>query len=147
MKGLILVKYSNKANEKIYTKLSVIVPVYNVEKYLDDCLRSIISQIDNDCEIICVEDCSTDNSLGILEKYSNKYSQIKIVKHGKNKGLSAARNTGLNNAKGKYILFVDSDDMFKTNAITELMNIVEEQELDQVFLIWKSSWRMIALGR
>lgn len=114
-------------------KLSVIIPVYNVEKYLKECLQSILIQIDDESEIICVEDCSTDHSLEILRKYADEYNKIKIICHENNRGLAAARNTGLNNAKGQYILFVDSDDMLKSNAIPDLMNIVNEHELDQVF--------------
>lgn len=114
-------------------KLSIIVPVYNVEKYLGECLQSILSQINDECEVLCVEDCSTDNSLKKLIEFSEEYENIKILRHEINRGLSAARNTGLNNAKGQYVLFVDSDDMLKSNAISELMKTVEGQEVDQVF--------------
>lgn len=91
-------------------KVSVIIPVYNVEKYLDDCLENVVNQTLKDIEIICVNDGSTDNSLEILQKYENQDSRIKII-NKENGGLSSARNAGLKEAKGEYILFLDSDDM------------------------------------
>lgn len=89
--------------------VSIIVPVYNVEKYLARCLNSLIEQTLYEIEIICVDDGSTDNSPKILKQYADKYPNIKIITQT-NKGLSAARNTGMNHAQGKYIGFVDSDD-------------------------------------
>lgn len=91
-------------------KVSVIVPVYNVAPYLHKCLDSIINQTLQDIEIICVNDCSTDNSLEILKEYSEKDSRIKLIDFKENKGVSAARNAGIKNAQGEYIGFVDSDD-------------------------------------
>mgnify|MGYP001516330436 CR=1 FL=1 len=90
-------------------KVSVIVPVYNVKKYLAKCLDSIIAQTLKDIEIICVNDGSTDGSDKVLEEYKKKDARIQVVNR-KNGGLSAARNTGMPYAKGKYIGFVDSDD-------------------------------------
>ncbi|MCU4449610.1 glycosyltransferase [Acinetobacter lwoffii] len=90
--------------------VSVIVPVYNVERYLDECLNSIRQQTYENLEIIVVEDCSTDKSLEVLSKYLND-QRIKLIRHEKNSGLSAARNTGIDAAKGDYIIFVDSDDL------------------------------------
>ena len=91
-------------------KISLIVPVFNVEKYVSKCLDSLVAQTLKDIEIICVDDCSTDNSLQIIEKYASKDSRIKIVKHEVNKGLGQARNTGLGYSCGEYIWFIDSDD-------------------------------------
>ena len=90
-------------------KISVIVPVYNVEGYLSNCLDSIICQSYKHLEIICVNDGSTDNSPGILEEYARKDNRIIIITQ-KNAGLSAARNTGISAATGNYVGFVDSDD-------------------------------------
>lgn len=90
-------------------KVSVIVPVYNVEEYLQECLDSLVSQTLDEIEIICVNDGSTDNSLTLLNEYASKYPKIKVINR-ENGGLSAARNTGMKEAKGKYIGFVDSDD-------------------------------------
>lgn len=89
--------------------ISVIVPVYNVEKYLKKCLDSIINQTYSNLEIICVDDGSKDCSIDILKVYACRDSRIKIISQ-KNTGLSAARNTGLHHASGEYIMFVDSDD-------------------------------------
>ncbi len=90
-------------------RVSVIVPVYNTEQYLNKCLESLVKQTLNGIEIICVNDGSTDNSLNILDGFAKKDSRIKILNQ-KNKGQSAARNNGFKAAKGEYIGFLDSDD-------------------------------------
>ena len=90
-------------------KISIIVPVYNTSKYLDECLISLTSQTLNEIEIVCVNDGSTDNSLQILNNYKNKDDRIKIIDQ-KNQGVCAARNAGIRAAQGEYITFVDSDD-------------------------------------
>ena len=90
-------------------KVSIIVPIFNVDKYLEACLDSLICQTLKDIEIICVNDGSTDNSLEILNQYQGKEKRLKIFSQ-ENKGVSAARNLGLQIAKGDYILFVDADD-------------------------------------
>ncbi len=110
-------------------KISVIVPVYNVEKYLKECLDSIINQTLSDIEIICVNDGSTDNSLKILEEYALKDKRIKII-NKENGGLSSARNAGLDIAKGEYILFVDSDDYIDSDLAEELINCIEKNSVD-----------------
>lgn len=96
--------------------VSLIVPVYNVEQYLDECLNSIRQQTYENLEIIVVEDCSTDNSLNTLIKHLED-SRVKLIQHEKNSGLSAARNTGIDAAKGDYIMFVDSDDIVHLSLI------------------------------
>lgn len=97
------------------TKVSIIVPVYNVEKYLRDCLESLINQTLTDIEIICVNDGSTDNSLAILEEYKLKDDRIKIFSQ-ENKGVSVARNLGIEKATGEYLTFLDSDDRLELNT-------------------------------
>ena len=97
-------------------KISVIIPVYNVENYLEESLDSIINQTFTDLEIICVNDGSTDNSPSILNNYANKDSRINIINQ-ENKGLSAARNSGLDVATGDYIYFFDSDDILELTAL------------------------------
>ena len=97
-------------------KFSVIIPVYNVEQYLCDCLDSIVAQSYHDYEVICVNDGSTDGSLAILEEYQQKYHQIIIISQ-LNKGLSGARNAGIQVAKGNYIFFLDSDDWIETDTL------------------------------
>ena len=102
-------------------KVSIIVPVYNVEKLLSRCLNSLVNQSLSDIEIICVNDGSTDNSLNILKSFSEKDSRIIIIDK-QNEGLSVARNTGMNIAKGKYIGFVDSDDWVDLDFYEKLYN-------------------------
>lgn len=101
------------------TKISVILPVYNVEDYLENCLDSLINQTLKDIEIICVNDESTDKSLEILEKYSKSDERIIVISQ-KNKGAGSCRNKGIDIAKGEYISFVDSDDWLELNALEEL---------------------------
>ena len=91
-------------------KVSVIIPVYNTEKYLKKCLDSVCNQTLSDIEIICIDDCSTDNSLNILKEYTLKDNRIKLIEFKENKGAAVARNTGIDEAKGEYIGFIDSDD-------------------------------------
>jgi glycosyltransferase involved in cell wall biosynthesis len=96
--------------------LSIIIPVYNVEQYLRDCLNSVLVQTYPDYEVICVNDGSTDGSMAILEEYQRKYPQITIISQT-NKGLSAARNAGIQAAKGDYIFFLDSDDWIEPDTL------------------------------
>lgn len=113
--------------------LSIIVPVYNVENYLDQCLKSITSYKGEDkIEIIIVNDGSTDNSLEICRDYSNKYSNITIVSQ-KNQGLSEARNTGIRTARGKYLLFLDSDDFLYDDIIYRLLDDIHDKYKDMFF--------------
>lgn len=110
-------------------KVSIIVPVYNVEKYLSKCLESLINQTLKDIEVICVNDGSTDNSLSILKEYANKDSRIKIIDK-QNEGVSVARNTGIEVATGQYLMFVDSDDYLVENACEKALNTIEHNESD-----------------
>lgn len=100
-------------------KFSVVIPVYNVEQYLEQCLESIKGQDFMDYEVICVNDGSTDHSRAILEDWSAKFPQMKVIDR-ENGGLSAARNTGLEAAHGDYVVFVDSDDWVETNMLSRL---------------------------
>ena len=99
-------------------KISVIIPVYNIEKYLSECLNSIINQTLKDIEIICVNDGSTDNSLAILKEYAFQDSRIKIIDK-ENEGLGYTRKVGLDSATGEYILFCDSDDKYVADDVFE----------------------------
>lgn len=109
-------------------KLSVIVPVYNVEKYLKECINSIINQTLKDIEIICVNDGSTDNSLKILEELSQLDNRIKII-NKENGGLASARNAGMKVASGEYYTFIDSDDFIDTNAYETVINKKSEADI------------------
>ena len=120
--------------------VSIVIPVYNVEKYLERCLNSVARQYfpKERYEIICVDDGSNDNSPQILKNYAQKYQNIKIINlkdssEAKNTGPSEARNTGVENAKGKYILFVDSDDFIALNALSVLYDYAEKNKSDVVF--------------
>ena len=92
-------------------KISIIIPVYNVENYLDDCLQSVLAQDFEDMEILCVEDGSTDSSPKILERYAAREKRLKIISYGKNMGLGYARNRAMEQAHGEYLYFLHSDDM------------------------------------
>lgn len=113
-------------------KVSIIIPVYNVESYLVQCMESVIQQNFIDYEIICVDDASTDSSGNILDAYKEQYDVIQVIRHTKNRGLSAARNTGLEQATGKYVWFVDSDDMICSNSLVALYNMAENYETDMI---------------
>jgi len=110
-------------------RVSVIVPVYNVEQYLERCLDSIVNQTLQDIEIIIVNDGSTDNSLDIVNKFAEHDMRIKIVTR-KNGGLAAARNTGLEHAGGEYIGFVDSDDWIDLDYYEKLYNTAKKYNSD-----------------
>jgi len=100
--------------------LSIIIPVYNVENFLRDCLNSVTTQSVTDFEIICINDGSTDSSLSVLNNYSLIDNRIKIINQ-ENKGLSAARNAGIRAAKGEYVFFLDSDDWLEPDALKILV--------------------------
>lgn len=107
---------------------SLIIPVYNVEKYLNYCLDSVLSQTFVDWEAICVDDGSTDKSAAILAEYAAKDARIKVIRQ-KNSGTATARNTGLKNAVGDYILFLDSDDWLETNALQILFDSLNGEDI------------------
>lgn len=111
--------------------ITIIVPVYNSEQYLSMCLNSIITQTYNNIEIICVDDGSTDNSIKILQEYAANDHRIKII-HNKNGGVSVARNSGLDIAKGEYVLFVDSDDWIEISTCELAVQKMEDQTADVV---------------
>ena len=112
---------------EVNIKISILVPIYNVEKYIEKCARSLFEQTYDDLEYVFVNDCTPDNSMSILEKalkdYPNRQPQVKIINHEQNQGIGQTRNTLLDNATGDYVQFVDSDDWLELNA-TELL--VEE---------------------
>lgn len=111
-------------NKRQDTVLSIIVPVYNVEKYLKTCINSLLEQKLDAYEIILVDDGSTDSSGGICDEYAKKHEKIQVI-HKKNGGLSSARNTGIENAVGKYIGFVDSDDYIMPEMYKNLIEVAK----------------------
>lgn len=110
-------------------KTSIIIPVYNVAKYLSQCLDSVIKQTLKDIEIICIDDGSTDGSLEILEQYEQKDKRIQVLVQ-ENSGQGSARNKGLKLAKGKYIQFLDSDDFLEPNCCKRMFDIMEDKQTD-----------------
>ncbi len=109
-------------------KFSIIIPIYNVESYLRECLDSVLQQSFADWETICINDGSTDNSAAILEEYGQKDSRFKIINQP-NGGLSAARNTGLKAATGEYVLFLDSDDWLEGNALERVSESLTNEDM------------------
>ena len=110
-------------------KVSVIIPVYNAEKYLRECLDSVVNQTLKDIEIICVNDGSTDNSLKILEEYASNDNRIKIINQD-NQGAGIARNNGIKQAHGYYLYFLDSDDYIEIDALKKLYTKAQEYNTD-----------------
>ncbi len=110
-------------------KVSIIIPVYNVEKYLRQCLDSVVLQTLKDIEIICINDGSTDSSFDILKEYEEKDKRIIII-NKENEGLSAARNLGILKARGEYIGFVDSDDWLELDFYEKLYNAAKKYQAD-----------------
>lgn len=110
-------------------KLSFIIPVYNVEKYVTKCLDSVLVDNAFTGQLICVNDGSTDGSAAILEEYAKKYPNVEIITQP-NAGLSAARNAGIKAAKGEYVCFLDSDDYWQPNVLSGLLKQIERDNLD-----------------
>lgn len=119
--------------------ITVIVPVYNVEKYLSKCIESIINQTYSDLEIILIDDGSTDRSGEICDEYQKKDNRIKVI-HKKNGGLSDARNWGLNIATGKYIAFLDSDDWIDKDLYKQLYNLINKYNSDIAICNFKNAY-------
>ena len=111
-------------------KISIIIPVYDTMKYLGKCINSILKQDFQDIEIICVNDCSKDDSLKILENYKNKDDRIIIVNNKINVGLSQSRNNGIKVASGDYIMFLDSDDYIADGTLMDLYYKINNKNLD-----------------
>ena len=111
--------------------VSVIIPVYNVEKYIDECLKSVVSQTYKNIEVIIINDGSTDKSEEIIRSYLDKYENITYI-YQQNKGVSEARNLGLKNATGDYVLFVDSDDYIHKSMIEKMYN--NAKYINQIYI-------------
>jgi len=111
-------------------KISVIVPIYNVEPYIKECMESLIGQTLQDIEIICVDDCGTDNSMKIVNELAQSDNRIKIVRNKQNSGLSASRNNGMKIASAKYIMFCDSDDYFDPDMCKKMYNAMQKSRAE-----------------
>lgn len=112
--------------------ISIIIPIYNAEKYLDACIKTILAQTFKDYEIICINDGSKDNSLQILNTYKQKYSNIFQIYSQDNQGQAAARNTGVNKASGEYIAFLDADDIIEPDYLEILYKTAKEKNSEMV---------------
>ena len=110
-------------------EISVVVPVYNVQEYLDNCARHLVKQTFTDFEVLLIDDGSTDNSGNICDEWAKRDSRIKVI-HQKNGGLPNARNTGISNATGRYIAFVDSDDWVEKDFLSVLYSGITENNAD-----------------
>lgn len=111
--------------------VSIIIPVYNVSEYINECLESVINQTYQDIQVIIVDDCGTDDSMIKVEKFIKSYSgsiSFVVLHHASNRGQSAARNSGLDAATGEYIFFLDSDDYIYSNSIEFLLNSINQEE-------------------
>lgn len=117
-------------------KVSVLIPVYGVEKYIEKCARSLFEQSAQDVEYIFVDDCSPDSSIAllnkVLEEYPHRRAQVSVIRHPRNIGLAAARNTALQHATGEYVLHVDSDDYLEPNAVEVLALKARQENADIV---------------
>ncbi len=125
-------KFSRTENHDY--KISVVIPVYNVEKYIKECLDSIVNQTIGivNIELILVNDCSSDNTMEIIEEYGRKYPSIKIIEHKTNKGPGPSRNTGLKHVTSEYISFIDSDDIISENTYELALNKIKEYDCDLI---------------
>ncbi|MDY6045843.1 MAG: glycosyltransferase family 2 protein, partial [Anaerobutyricum sp.] len=112
-------------------EISMIVPVYQVEKYIAQCIESVINQTFHDFELILIDDGSKDNSGKICDSYAEKDNRIRVI-HTENKGAAAARNMGLEQASGRYITFLDGDDYLAENMLERLYEVIDGSEYDVV---------------
>lgn len=122
-------------------KISIIVPVFNVSEYIDECLASIATQDYENLEVIFVDDCGTDDSIAKIEssEFFKAHDNWKIIRHEHNKGLSGARNTGLREATGEYVYFLDSDDTISNDCISSLAKELEKEPYEMVVGNYKAS--------
>ncbi|MGI5933040.1 MAG: glycosyltransferase family 2 protein [Eubacterium sp.] len=111
--------------------VSIIVPVYNAQRYLRRCLNSLLNQTYSDCEIILVDDGSTDASLSICNEYASKYKQFVVI-HKENSGVSDTRNTGFDHSTGQYIIFIDADDYIEPQMIEQMYHELTSRKVDAV---------------
>lgn len=115
-------------------RLSIVVNMYNTAKYMPRCMETLLEQDipQEEYEIILVDDCSPDNSLEMAREYAAQYKNVRVCTHEKNKGLAAARNTGIDAAKGQYLCFVDPDDYIEKNSLAVLLKQMDKEQLDML---------------
>lgn len=119
-----------------FPKVSLLLPIYNVEKYIENCVHSLFKQSYNNIEFIFVYDCSCDNSISILrnvmQQYPSRVKDVRILSHNRNRGVAVARNTAVEQALGEYLMYVDSDDYVATDAVSLLVQKMQETGADIV---------------
>ena len=113
--------------------ISIVTPMYNSEKYIKDTIKSVIAQTHKNWELIIVNDCSSDGSLSIAEQHARGDSRIKIVYQSRNTGISAARNMGVTRAQGRYVAFIDSDDMWKPGKLAKQLSFMQRNGYSFVY--------------
>ena len=126
--------------------LSIIVPVYNAMKYLDECVQSLLAQTYRDYEIILVDDGSKDESVEMCNRYAGEYKNIRVI-HKENGGVHTARNVGLENSRGELVAFIDSDDIVDPQAFEIMINAMEKTNADVVACGYRTEYGKIHIGR
>ena len=123
---------------------SIIIPVYNAAKFIDKCIKSIFNQEFDDVQVILINDCSTDGSREICNKYKKKYN-LNLIEHKHRLGVAISRNDGIKIAKGKYIIFLDSDDFLINNCLIKLKKIILKTKFrfPTTFLLRNILWEII----
>ena len=127
-------------------KISIIIPVYNAEKYISRCLDSVITQDYTNLEIICINDGSKDKSLAILQDYAQKDSRIIVISQS-NQGAASARNYGLSVATGKYISFIDADDWVRADYLESLYKLQKSESADMVICEYEKNFINYSIQR
>ncbi len=121
-------------------KVSVVVPVYNVARYLERCINSLLGQTYTDLEILCVDDCSTDESREILKSFAEKDQRVRALFQPQNQGVSAARNRALDEMTGEWVCFCDSDDWYELNFVERMLECAVQEDSDYVICNYKISY-------
>lgn len=113
-------------------KVSIIIPLYNASEYIDRCLTSVINQTYKDFEVLCVDDCSSDNSVSIVQKFADSDSRVKLLHTNENSGAAKARNVGLDNVTGDFVYFIDADDWICDDYLEKMVNTIMDKNVNVV---------------
>lgn len=124
--------------------ISIVVPVYNAEKYLNRCVQSILSQTVTDWELLLIENGSSDGSLSLCECFAKEDHRIHVFHEDKNQGVSVARNVGIEKSKGEYVTFIDADDWIRPDFLEQLMKLQQESDVKMVVCEYEKSWEAIS---
>lgn len=114
-------------------KVSIIVPVYNAEEFLQETIETVLAQKETDWELLLVDDCSTDGSRAVIERCSNQDARVRLVAQPENRGAAAARNRGVEEAEGRYIAFLDADDLWKEERLSKELEFMQKKSAGFVF--------------